>query len=47
MVAGAVVAWEIANAFMEKFSGDSMEEIRVAYNNWLKMIKDFTGGSNG
>lgn len=47
VVAGAVVAWEIANAFMEKFSGDSMEEIRVAYNNWLKMIKDFTGGSNG
>jgi len=46
VVAGAVVAWEIANAFMEKFAGDSMEEIRVSFKNWQKVTKNFTGGSN-
>ncbi|MEC0124336.1 MULTISPECIES: chorismate synthase [Paenibacillus] len=34
-----VVAWEIAKAFLEKFGGDSMEEIRAnfeSYNNQLE-----------
>lgn len=34
-----VVAWEVAKAFMEKFGGDSMEEIRANYNNYLKMLE--------
>lgn len=46
VVVGSMVAWEIANSFMEKFAGDSMEEIKSNYNNWLRMIKSFTGGSN-
>ncbi len=46
VVAGSVVAWEIANLFMEKFAGDSMEEIRKNYENWKNMTRSFTGGSN-
>ncbi|MNR59667.1 Chorismate synthase [compost metagenome] len=29
-----VVAWEVAKAFLEKFGGDSMEEIRANYDNY-------------
>jgi chorismate synthase len=39
VVAEAVVAIEIANAFLEKFGGDSMEEIRrnyTAYGGYLR-----------
>jgi len=41
-----VVAWEIANSFMEKFAGDSMEEIKNSFENWQGIIKSFTGGSH-
>jgi chorismate synthase len=33
-----VIAWEIANAFMEKFGGDSLEEIRANYDNYLAQV---------
>ncbi|TMV51276.1 chorismate synthase [Paenibacillus mesophilus] len=34
----SVVAWEVAKAFMEKFGGDSMEEIRANYENYLAQV---------
>ncbi|UUZ79448.1 chorismate synthase [Paenibacillus sp. P26] len=36
-----VVAWEVAKAFMEKFGGDSIEEIRNNYNSYLEQIKQY------
>lgn len=36
-----VVAWEVANAFMEKFGGDSIEEIRNNYNHYLEQVKGY------
>ncbi len=36
-----VVAWEVASAFMEKFGGDSLEEIRNNYNSYLAQIKSY------
>ncbi|MCG7406455.1 chorismate synthase [Paenibacillus sp. ACRRX] len=33
-----VVAWEVAKAFLEKFGGDSMEEIRANYENYLAQL---------
>jgi len=33
-----VVAWEVAVAFLEKFGGDSIEEIRANYNNYLDQM---------
>ncbi|WP_010273845.1 chorismate synthase [Paenibacillus senegalensis] len=33
-----VVAWEVAQAFLEKFGGDSMEEIRANYNQYLAQV---------
>ncbi len=38
-VAGeAIVAWEIACGFREKFGGDSLEEMESAYHNYLKTM---------
>lgn len=34
-----IVAWEVANAFIEKFGGDSLEEIRSNYNSFLEQVK--------
>ncbi|AIQ69809.1 chorismate synthase [Paenibacillus graminis] len=34
-----VVAWEIAKAFMDKFGGDSIEEIRANYNNYQAQLE--------
>lgn len=34
-----VVAWEVAQAFLEKFGGDSMEEIRANYENYKKQVE--------
>lgn len=34
-----VVAWEVAKAFLEKFGGDSMEEVRANYENYLKQVE--------
>ncbi|MFS0871287.1 chorismate synthase [Paenibacillus xylanilyticus] len=36
-----VVAWEIAKAFLEKFGGDSMEEIRANYNNYNAQLENY------
>ena len=36
-----VVAWEIACAFLEKFGGDSMDEIRRNYENYLKQVEQY------
>lgn len=33
-----VVAWEVAQAFLEKFGGDSMEEIRANFNQYLTQV---------
>ncbi|WP_127567352.1 chorismate synthase [Paenibacillus xylaniclasticus] len=33
-----VVAWEVAKAFLEKFGGDSMEEVRRNYESYLEQI---------
>ena len=39
VVAEAVVAIEIANAFLEKFGGDSADEIRRNYDGYLEQIR--------
>lgn len=36
-----IVAWEVANAFLDKFGGDSMEEIRSNYNSYLEQVKSY------
>lgn len=36
-----VVAWEVARAFLEKFGGDSMEEIRANYENYRKQLERY------
>lgn len=36
-----VVAWEVAQAFLEKFGGDSLEEIRANYNNYLAQVESY------
>jgi chorismate synthase len=36
-----IIAWEVANAFLEKFGGDSLEEIRNNYNSYLEQIKSY------
>ncbi|HET7629264.1 MAG TPA: chorismate synthase [Bacillales bacterium] len=41
VVAEAVVAWEIADAFLEKFGGDRYEEIRTAYENHAEWARTF------
>jgi len=41
VIGEAVVAFEIANAFLEKFGGDSLSEIHRNYKGYLKQIKDF------
>lgn len=40
VVAEAVVAIEIANAFLEKFGGDSLVEIRRNYEGYLEQIRN-------
>lgn len=36
-----VVAWEVAHAFLEKFGGDSIEEIRRNYEGYLAQVKEY------
>lgn len=36
-----VVAWEVAVAFLEKFGGDSIEEIRANYNHYLTQVEQY------
>ncbi|MSM40807.1 MAG: chorismate synthase [Geobacter sp.] len=41
VVAEAVVAGEIANAFLEKFGGDSLEEIQRNFNSYIAYLRSF------
>ncbi|WP_409346610.1 chorismate synthase [Paenibacillus sp. MBLB4367] len=36
-----IVAWEVANAFLEKFGGDSIEEIRANLENYKKQVERY------
>jgi len=38
VIGEAVVAWEIANAFLEKFAGDYLSEIKENYQNYRQRI---------
>lgn len=40
VIGEAVVAYEVADAFLEKFGGDSMREIHRNYGGYLKQIKE-------
>jgi chorismate synthase len=40
VVAEAVIAIEIANAFLEKFGGDSIKEIKRNYHGYVECLKD-------
>ena len=41
VVGEAMTALIIADAFLEKFSGDSMEEVRRDFNSYLEYVKRF------
>ncbi len=41
VVLESVVAWEIANAFLEKFGGDSIEEIRANYSQYQSQVERY------
>jgi chorismate synthase len=41
VIAESVVAFEIANAFLEKFGGDSYIEIARNYNGYLQQVRDY------
>lgn len=41
VVLESVVAWEVANAFLDKFGGDSIEEIRANYNSYLTQLEQY------
>ena len=41
VIGEAVVAFEVADCFREKFGGDSIAEIRRNYEGYLKQVKDF------
>ena len=36
-----VIAWEVANAFLDKFGGDSIEEIRANLTNFLSQVESY------
>jgi chorismate synthase len=39
VVAEAVVAWELALCFREKFSGDHIDEVEAAYNRYMSSVQ--------
>jgi chorismate synthase len=41
VIAETVVAFELANAFIEKFGGDSLAEITRNYQGYLEQVRDF------
>jgi len=41
VIAEAVVAFELANAFVEKFGGDSLTEIARNYQGYLEQVRNF------
>jgi chorismate synthase len=40
VIGEAVVAFEIARAFREKFGGDSLEELRRNYEGYIKSLHE-------
>ena len=46
VVAEAVVAWELAVAFREKFAGDFIEEVEAAYDYYLEHVRSFLGAGD-
>lgn len=36
-----VVAWEVAKAFLEKFGGDSIEEIKANLDSYLSQVEAY------
>lgn len=38
------VAWEVARAFLEKFSGDSLLEIETGWRYYHQLVQDYLGG---
>ncbi len=41
VIAEAVVAYEVASAFLDKFGGDSLAEITRNYTGYLKQVRDY------
>jgi chorismate synthase len=41
VIAEAVVAFEVANAFVEKFGGDSLVEVTRNYTGYLEQLRDY------
>jgi chorismate synthase len=41
VVAENVVAWEVANALLEKFSSDTADELVREVNRYLQKVKEF------
>ena len=41
LIGSACVAYEICNAFLEKFGGDTMDEVKNAYKIYLRSIEKF------
>ncbi len=41
VIAEAVVVFELANAFFEKFGGDSLAEVRRNYDGYLQQVRNF------
>jgi chorismate synthase len=41
VVGESVIAFELANAFLEKFGGDSLREITRNYESYLEQIKNY------
>ena len=41
VVSEAVVLFELAKSFLEKFGGDSLGETRRNYEEYVKQLKDF------
>ena len=41
VIGEAVVAWVIADAFVEKFGGDSLAEIRRNFDGYLEHVRSF------
>lgn len=44
VVGEAVVLWELAKSFLEKFSGDSLKEVELSWKNYQELIKDYLRG---
>jgi chorismate synthase len=41
VIAESVVAFEIANAFLEKFGGDSFPELARNFNGYLEQVRNY------